>query len=71
MIQKSSANSIQQTLERNCSGQGEEGKEQATGPIIVAGGIIDDVKAAVPVDEQKLISLEARMCGNKYESCKN
>jgi len=38
-------------------------KEPTSGPIILYGGTINDVKAAVPADDNKLISLEARLCG--------
>ena len=38
-------------------------REPSLGPITTYGGTINDVKAVVPVDDDKLISLEARLCG--------
>lgn len=33
-------------------------------PIIINGGTIHDVKSLMPADEERLVALEARMCGN-------
>lgn len=44
-----------------------EKKEIQSGPIIVSGGTINDMKATVQVDHQKLLTLEARMHGIKWK----
>ena len=64
MIQHSNANDSlgQSGIE---SGMVHDLKEQASDPIIIYGGQINDLKGAVPADDNKLISLEARLCG-KY-----
>ena len=63
MIQKS-IGGAPQLPSANCSCFMSERKEPVTGPIIVSGGNIQDVKATLNVDDNKIMSLEARMCGN-------
>jgi len=37
-------------------------KDQISEPIIISGGQINDVKATISADDNKLITLEARLC---------